>query len=53
MDHNNIDDLGVIVNDREGEVKELTTDEAIIPIRVPDAMFDRFVKAAHPVLGHP
>ena len=46
MDHNNIDNLGVIVNDREGEIKELTTDEAIIPVRVPDAMFDRMVKAA-------
>ena len=41
-----IDDLGVIVNDQEGQIKELTTDEAIIPVRIPDAMFDRMVKAA-------
>ena len=41
-----IEDLGVIVNDKEGQIKELTTDEAVIPVRVPDAMFDRFVKAA-------
>ena len=39
-------DLGVIVNDREGQVKELTLDEAIIPIRVPDSIFDKFVRAA-------
>ena len=42
----NTNDLGVIVNDREGQIKELTIDEAIIPIRVPDKTFDRFVKAA-------
>ena len=41
-----IEDLGTIVNDQEGVVKELTIDEAVIPIRVPDAIFDRFVKAA-------
>ena len=42
----NTSNLGTIVNDREGQIKELTTDEAVIPIRVPDAIFDRFVKAA-------
>ena len=41
-----ISNLGTIVNDKEGQIKELTIDEAVIPIRVPDAMFDRFVKAA-------
>lgn len=42
----NTSNLGTIVNDREGQIKELTTDEAVIPIRVPDAIFDKFVKAA-------
>ena len=50
-----IEDLGIIVNDREGmdkandregHIKQLTTDEAVIPVRVPDAIFDRMVKAA-------
>ena len=41
-----IDDLGVIVNEKEGTIKELTTDEAVIPVRVSDAIFDRMVKAA-------
>ena len=45
-----INDLGVIVNDRDGMDKSndrsLNTDEAIIPIRVPNAVFDRMVKAA-------
>ena len=46
MDNEHINNLGTIVNDKEGQIKELTIDEAIIPVRVPDAMFDRMVKAA-------
>ena len=47
MDQQPINDFGVIVNDRKGqEAKELNTEEAIIPLRVPDAIFDKFVKAA-------
>ena len=33
--------LGEVVNN-----KELPLDEAVIPVRVPDAIFDRMVKAA-------
>ena len=39
--------LGVIVNDQEGKTKELYIDEAIIPVRVPDKIFDQFVRAAN------
>ena len=47
MDQQPIEDLGVFVNDREGqEPKELNTDEAIIPIRVSNSIFDKFLKAA-------
>ena len=42
----NTSNLGVIVNDKEGQVKDLTIDQAIIPIRVPDSIFDKMVKAA-------
>ena len=45
-----ITELGVIVNDRDGMDKSndrsFNVDEAVIPIRVPNDMFDRFVKAA-------
>lgn len=42
-----ITDLGVIVNDREDqETKELNIDEAVLPVRVPHAIFDKFLKAA-------
>lgn len=41
-----INNLGVIVNEKEGQIKELTLDEAVIPVRVPDSIFDRFVRAA-------
>ena len=47
MDQQPIDDLGVIVNDREGqEPKDLNIDEAVLPIRVPNSIFDKFVKGA-------
>ena len=47
MDQQAINDFGVIANERVGqEAKELNTEEAIIPLRVPDAIFDKFVKAA-------
>ena len=45
--------LGTIVNDVEGKPSkaELNLDEAVIPIRVPNAIFDKFVKAAQ-FTGH-
>ena len=47
MDQQPIEDLGVIVNDREGqEPEDLNIDEAVLPIRVPHTMFDKFLKAA-------
>ena len=45
-----IDGLGVIVNDRDGMDKSndrsLNTEEAVIPLRVSNAVFDRLHKAA-------
>lgn len=45
-----IEDLGVIVNDRDGMDKSndrsLNTDEAVIPLRVSNTIFDRLHKAA-------
>ena len=45
-----IEDLGVIVNDRDGMDKSndrsLSTEEAVIPLRVSNAVFDRLHKAA-------
>ena len=41
-----INDLGVIVNDREGEEKTFNLDEAVLPLRFPNNIFDRLVKAA-------
>lgn len=48
---NHIDGLGVITNDRDGFDKSndrsLNTDEAVIPLRVSNAVFDRLHKAAN------
>ncbi len=47
MDKEPIDDFGVIVNDRDGQQpKEFNTDEAVLPIRVPHDIFDKFIRAA-------
>lgn len=44
----NDNNLGVIVNEQEGQESkpQLNLDEAIVPIRVPNNIFDRFVRAA-------
>lgn len=51
MDKNHIDGLGVIVNDRDGMDKSndrsLNTDEAVIPLRVSNDVFDKLHKAAN------
>ena len=47
-----ITDLGVIVNDREGMDKSndrtqaYGIEEAVVPLRMPHSIFDRFLKAA-------
>lgn len=47
-----ITDLGVIVNDREGMDKSndhserYNTEEAVIPVRIPHNMFNRLLKAS-------
>ena len=45
MDPNNTD-LGVIVNDREGQEPKVSLDEARINLRLTNQLFDRLVKAA-------